>query len=135
MLWDVQKYTLVYIPKRCAPFDVFPVANSYLTSQQTTGVSMFYFRMWCTHQGQEVPELVYILLTHKLYILLTCIFRESTWLDIGHFDRCVSCTEPALSKLSVSAPETYLIYGNQHGVVQTRQVYCNTVISKCHIIC
>ena len=31
---------------------------------------MVYFRMWCTHSGQEVLQLVYTLLTCKLAILL-----------------------------------------------------------------
>ena len=76
---------LAYTSKGCTPIQVLPVPNAHTISQQTTGVfllskcifccyigsfqvifSMFFFRMWCTHQGQEVPQLGYTPLTRKL---------------------------------------------------------------------
>ena len=55
-------------------FLVLPVPNAHTISQQTTGV-IFFFRMWCTHKGQEVPQQVYTLLMCKLVEILDRSFR------------------------------------------------------------
>ncbi len=75
-------YTLAYTSKGCTPVEVLPVPNAYTTCEPQLVFllsiqvifSMFCFRMWCTHQGPEVPQPVYTLLTcNPVYRLSTCL--------------------------------------------------------------
>ncbi len=59
--------SLGYTSNRCTPIDVLPVPNAYTTSEQTTSdIFNVLLQSVVYALGQEVPQLVYTLLTCKL---------------------------------------------------------------------
>ncbi len=50
--------------------------------------SMLYFMMWCTHKGQEVPQLVYTFLTCNLMELLGKFQGIHGWIPSNFMNFC-----------------------------------------------